>query len=126
VESFGFEGRDRSLAKTGEADFDRLVDKLNSMLKRLEETGRAINTVQYRLQSAEIDKQKAVIVSLKKQINAHFVVNVLNSIKLLAEKHEMEKRRNVRRAFISAPLRNAGELTSEGWRIFLYCRSMSL
>ncbi len=39
----------------------------------------------------EIQRQKALIVSLKKQINAHFTVNVIYNIKLLAEREETEK-----------------------------------
>ncbi len=40
---------------------------------------------------SETEKQKSFILSLKKQINAHFTVNVLNIIRLLAKKGEMEK-----------------------------------
>lgn len=43
------------------------------------------------LQDAEIKKQRALIISLKKQISAHFTVNVLNLIKALSTSGENQK-----------------------------------
>ena len=80
-----------SIRSTNEEYFDALVEKINSMLLRIKENNRLLMEAQLKLQNAEISKQKAVIVSLKKQINAHFTVNILNIIKLLAEKNEMRK-----------------------------------
>ncbi|MDL2214450.1 histidine kinase [Clostridia bacterium OttesenSCG-928-O13] len=80
-----------ALRPTGEAAFDGLVRQINQMLARLEEKSRALLKAQTKLQSAEIERQQALIVSLKKQINAHFTVNVLNDIKALAEAGETEK-----------------------------------
>lgn len=84
-----------ALSRTGEKNFDRLVEQVNFMLGRLDEKNKALIEAQLKLQDAEIERQRSVIVSLKKQINAHFTVNVLNSIKLLAEKREMEKAREM-------------------------------
>ncbi|MDL2237651.1 histidine kinase [Christensenellaceae bacterium OttesenSCG-928-K19] len=61
------------------------------MLARLDERSNALLHSQSKLQNAEIERQAALIVSLKKQINAHFVVNILNIIKTLSEKGETEK-----------------------------------
>ncbi len=41
--------------------------------------------------NAEIEKQKALMLSLKKQISAHFTLNTLNTIRLLV-KHGDYKR----------------------------------
>lgn len=46
---------------------------------------------QLRLQNIQIEHQSAVIVSLKKQINAHFTVNSLNSVRALIKKNENER-----------------------------------
>ncbi len=91
VEALGSKQELKPLTLTGEASFDRLVEKINAMLLRLEEKNRELLDARLGLQNAQIEHQKAVIISLKKQINAHFTVNVLSSIKLLAEKREMEK-----------------------------------
>jgi len=91
VEALGSEQELRPLTLTGEASFDRLVEQINAMLLRLEEKNKELLDARLGLQNAQIEHQKAVIISLKKQINAHFTVNVLSSIKLLAEKGEMEK-----------------------------------
>lgn len=91
VESLGSEQELQALPSTGEESFDRLVEQINAMLIRLDEKNRELLHARLGLQNAQIERQKALIISLKKQINAHFTINVLNSIKLLAEKQEMEK-----------------------------------
>ncbi len=91
VEKLGCGNEDEMLEYTGEVNFDRLVEHINTMFSHLSEKNKALLDMQYQLQNAEIEKQQSIIISLKKQINAHFTVNVLNIIKLLAEKHEMEK-----------------------------------
>ncbi len=83
-------GQDR-LKPTGEEEFDRLVYQINSMISRLEENSRTLFEMQYKMQNAEIEKQRAIIISLKKQINAHFTVNTLNVIKRLNEMGENHK-----------------------------------
>ncbi|MGI6154220.1 MAG: sensor histidine kinase [Christensenellaceae bacterium] len=81
----------KELSQTGIDDFDGLVRQVNLMLARLDERSKALLKSQSRLQNAEIERQAALIVSLKKQIDAHFVVNILNIIKTLSERGETEK-----------------------------------
>lgn len=71
--------------------FDMLVDRLNRLLARLKEKSEQLMDAQFQLHNAEIEKHKAMILSLKKQINAHFIVNVLNIIRALTKKNELEK-----------------------------------
>ena len=83
-------GKDR-LRLTGQEEFDQLVEQINAMISRLEENSRTLFEMQYKMQSAELEKQRAIIVSLKKQINAHFTVNTLNVIKRLNETGQNDK-----------------------------------
>lgn len=73
------------------AEFDKLVIKLNEMLERIEVKNKSIQSAQLQLKDSEIKKQKAINYSLKKQINAHFTVNILNIIKILISKEELER-----------------------------------
>ena len=73
------------------AEFDKLVIKLNEMLDRIEVKNKSIQSGQLQLKDSEIKKQKAINFSLKKQINAHFTVNILNIIKILVSKKELER-----------------------------------
>jgi sensor histidine kinase YesM len=57
-------------------EFDGLVDKINEVLLHSK--------------NAEIDKQKALVHSLKKQINAHFTINTLEAIRSLVEQENFE------------------------------------
>lgn len=84
VESLNLFDSSTGLAATGESAFDPLVKKINAMLIRLDESGQA-------LREADAQRRQSFLISLKKQINAHFTVNVLHIIKLLAERQEMEK-----------------------------------
>lgn len=61
------------------------------MVERIEQKEREIYEANYSLQEAELKRQKALIVSLKKQISAHFTVNVLSIIKALSSTGENEK-----------------------------------
>lgn len=90
VESFK-SGKEEILLLTGMEHFDGLICGINDMVERIEQKEKEIFEKTYSLQEAEIKKQKALIVSMKKQISAHFTVNVLNIIKALAAKGENEK-----------------------------------
>lgn len=79
------------IVSTGMEHFDSLVDGINDMLYRIEEKEAALFTAAMLLKEGEIKRQKAFIISLKKQINAHFTVNVLNVIKALGEQGDNEK-----------------------------------
>lgn len=76
---------------TGMEHFDLLVQGINDMLYRIEEKEAALFSTAILLKEGEIKRQKALIISLKKQINAHFTVNVLNVIKALGEQGDNEK-----------------------------------
>ncbi|HKM35140.1 MAG TPA: histidine kinase, partial [Lachnospiraceae bacterium] len=88
----GFEGeKGAMLPITGIEHFDGLVHGINDMVERIEQKEKEAYKAENSLQKAEIKKQKAMIISLKKQISAHFTVNVLNIIKALSSMGENEK-----------------------------------
>ncbi len=88
----GFEGgKGAVLPMTGIEHFDGLVHGINDMVERIEQKEKEANQAENSLQKAEIKKQKTMIISLKKQISAHFTVNVLNIIKALSSMGENEK-----------------------------------
>lgn len=84
-------GAEISLPPYRDEHFNRLAETINHMLRRLDERNKTLFETERRLQQSEIAKHRAVIVSLKKQISAHFTVNVLSVIKRLAELGEMQK-----------------------------------
>lgn len=85
------EGTAQILESCGDEDFDLLSGKINEMAWKLEEHNRALLQTRLQLQKNEIARQQAEIMALKKQISAHFTVNTLTNIRLLAEQGEMEK-----------------------------------
>ena len=95
AKQIGLSGNGGHLQHTGVAEFDLLVEQVNAMVDRLEEGSRALFQMQLDVQTAQLDRQRAMIVSLKKQINAHFTVNTLNVIKRLDEMGEREKVREM-------------------------------
>lgn len=90
VESFEG-GRGEAIPATGMEHFDGLVAGINDMVERIEQKEKEVYETAYSLQEAELKKQKALIISLKKQISAHFTVNVLNIIKALSATGDNEK-----------------------------------
>lgn len=88
----GFEGgKGEQLPLTGMEHFDGLVRGINEMVERIEQKEKEVFEASFSLQEAELKKQRALIVSLKKQISAHFTVNILNIIKALSVSGENEK-----------------------------------
>ena len=88
----GFEGgKGEQLPLTGMEHFDGLVRGINDMVERIEQKEKEVFEASFSLQEAELKKQKALIVSLKKQISAHFTVNILNIIKALSVSGENER-----------------------------------
>ena len=88
----GFEGgKGEQLPLTGMEHFDGLVCGINEMVERIEQKEQEVFEASFSLQEAELKKQRALIVSLKKQISAHFTVNILNIIKALSVSGENEK-----------------------------------
>ncbi len=69
------------------AEFDGLIDKLNQLIVRLGRQNKAVNESMLLLERSKTESQQAINFSLKKQINAHFIVNTLTSIRTL-RKHE--------------------------------------
>ena len=90
VESFEG-GKGAVIPVTGIEHFDGLVHGINDMVERIEQKEKEAYRAENLLQKAEIKKQKAMIISLKKQISAHFTVTVLNIIKALSSMGENEK-----------------------------------
>lgn len=72
-------------------EFDKLIVKLNGMLKKINAKNQNIQDAMLLVKNTEIKKQKAMILSLKKQINAHFTVNILNIIRILVTKKDLER-----------------------------------
>lgn len=77
------------------AEFDALINQINDMLFRLENRAQEVQSAKLKLKNSEIEQQKAVIYSLKKQINAHFVVNTLNTMRILMESGDLTEARHV-------------------------------
>ncbi len=89
------DNRSNKIAATGLAHFDGLVDGINDMIERVEQKEQEIFEARYSLKEAELRREKAMLISLKKQINAHFTVNVLTAIKALAANGENDKAGNL-------------------------------
>lgn len=85
------DGSETVLPRYQEDNFDRLAQKINSMTLRLSERTKSLYEAELRVKQAEISRQEAVIISLKKQISAHFTVNVLGVIKRLSELGRMRE-----------------------------------
>ena len=81
----------QTLRMTGEVYFDGLVTEINGMLLRIEEKEAELIQSRELLHHTELQKQKALVVSLKKQINAHFTVNSLNSVRALIKGNQNDK-----------------------------------
>ena len=94
VERIG-DNQSQKLGSTGLEHFDGLVDGINNMIERLEQKEKEIFDARYSLKEAELRREKALLISLKKQIDAHFTVNVLAAIKALAANGENEKAGNM-------------------------------
>ncbi|MDL2294023.1 histidine kinase [Ruminococcaceae bacterium OttesenSCG-928-D13] len=85
------DGSETALPRYPEENFDRLAEKINRMTLRLSERTKSLYEAKLAVKQAEISRQEAVIISLKKQISAHFTVNVLGVIKRLAELGKMRE-----------------------------------
>ncbi|MDL2317825.1 histidine kinase [Eubacteriales bacterium OttesenSCG-928-A19] len=81
----------RGLTHTGVDHMDTLVDGINDLLVRLEDSNRDIIRTQQTLYEAELERQQTQLMLLKKQINAHFLYNCLTGIKTLTDDGEAEK-----------------------------------
>lgn len=79
------------ISTVGSEEFDKLIVKLNEMLRKIDTKNRNVQDAMLLVKNTEIKKQKAMILSLKKQINAHFTVNILNIIRILVTKKDLER-----------------------------------
>ncbi len=90
MEALEYYSGQNALPPTDNTEFDGLVNKINDMLCRLDKKNEEVVRSQLLLKNAEIEKQKAIINALKKQINAHFTINTLNNIKILVKQSRLE------------------------------------
>jgi len=91
IETLNTSIRTDSLPHVQSEEFDGLIDKINDMLLHIETKNSEVIAAELRVKNAEIEKQKALVFSLKKQINAHFTINTLNTVRILVERGELEK-----------------------------------
>lgn len=91
AKSIGDSTDEHQLSHTGQEEFDGLVDEINHLILQLEDRTQATFALERAVQATEIERQTAIVTSLKKQINAHFTVNTLAVIRGLNQKGETEK-----------------------------------
>lgn len=75
-----------TISPTGEPYFDGLVSQINEMSDGIRQREKELYLSKSALQQAEYSRQKLLLISLKKQISAHFTVNTLNSVRALVKK----------------------------------------
>lgn len=80
----------KALNLTGQEEFDLLITQINEMVVRIQEKNDDLNKIRFHMQKTEFEKQQAVTISLKKQINAHFTINTINIINTLIQQNKME------------------------------------
>ncbi len=79
------------LSLLGNADFDGLVAKINALLSRLQTQNKAVSDSLVLIERSKAEGQAAITLALKKQINAHFIVNTLGAIQMLSRHNEIKK-----------------------------------
>lgn len=79
------------LELTGEKYFDGLVTHVNDMVQRIEDKEKELFDSKLLIKEAELERERNLIILLKKQINAHFTVNTLNAIRALVYKGDKEQ-----------------------------------
>jgi sensor histidine kinase YesM len=95
IENLNTDATSDTLSHVQSQEFDRLIDKLNEMLAKLEAKSSAVRTAELLAATAEIGKQKALMSALKKQISAHFTINTLQTIQLLVKNGKYERAEDV-------------------------------
>jgi sensor histidine kinase YesM len=91
VKTLGDGGAERRLPPVEDEEFDALIRGVNDMLDRLERGSERLRVTEAKLKNNEIQKQKAIIFSLKKQINAHFTINTLSTVQTLADRGDVQE-----------------------------------
>lgn len=79
------------LTKTNVTHVDLLVQSINAMLDRLDDSSRRIIETQQSLYELEITQREVQMYLLRNQINRHFLYNSLASVRSLADRGENEK-----------------------------------
>lgn len=79
------------LTKTNVTHVDLLVQSINAMLDRLDDSSRRIIETQQSLYELEISQREVQMYLLRNQINRHFLYNSLTSVRSLADRGENEK-----------------------------------
>lgn len=79
------------LTKTNVTHVDLLVQSINAMLDRLDDSSRRIIETQQSLYELEISQREVQMYLLRNQINRHFLYNSLASVRSLADSGENEK-----------------------------------
>lgn len=79
------------LTKTNVTHVDLLVQSINAMLDRLDDSSRRIIETQQSLYELEISQREVQMYLLRNQINRHFLYNSLASVRSLADRGENEK-----------------------------------
>ncbi len=92
ADRIGFEG-DNRLNLVNNPDFDNLVMKINDLLGRIDRQNELVKNSLLDAQHSKMQTQKATNILLKKQINAHFVINTLSAIEALQKFGDIEKSR---------------------------------
>ena len=91
IESLDLDITPGELPSSERAEFDGLVQKINDLLKRLDSKSQDAQRAELLLATAEIERQKQFVLSLKKQINIHFIANTLSILLILVRENELEK-----------------------------------
>lgn len=107
IEALNTETPAKVLSHVKSAEFDGLVDKINEMLRHIEEKNQA-------LLEAEADRQSAMMISFKKQINAHFTVNTRTPSAFWPETARRRKRKRLPKGWFRC---SAMPITRTNWLI---------
>ncbi len=72
-------------------DFDNLINKINDLISRINKQNEVVKNSLLEAEHSKTETQHAINILLKKQINAHFIVNTLSSIQVLQKQGHTQK-----------------------------------
>ncbi len=84
-------GGENRLSPIENEDFDKLISKINALLTRIDKQNETVQATLLDAEHSKTQAQEAVNILLKKQINAHFVINTLSAIQMLQKRGDTEK-----------------------------------
>ncbi len=90
ADRLGADGTDR-LQTINNVDFDNLILGINNLLSRIDLQNETVKRSLLRAEQSKTETQQAINALLKKQINAHFVINTLSTIQILQRHGDTEK-----------------------------------